>query len=119
MLKTITETSELISERAQEKKEIGFVPTMGNLHKGHISLLEKALSEFQVVYFSIFVNPKQFGPHEDFNRYPRTLETDINLIQECLGRFPNSKIVLYAPKDPKEVFPENSELMISVMNLSN
>lgn len=118
MIEVIKDTATLKSERGQEKSAVGFVPTMGNLHAGHISLLERALTDFPTVYFSIFVNPKQFGPHEDFNRYPRTLENDINLIEKCLKRFPNSKVVVYAPQDPQEVFPEKSEQMVSVMKLS-
>jgi len=117
MVKLITSTTELRTERQSDSK-IGFVPTMGNLHQGHISLLERALSEYQTVYFSIFVNPKQFGPNEDFNRYPRTLENDVKLIEETAGRFPNSKVVVYSPKDPKEVFPENDNQTISVHGLS-
>lgn len=118
MIKVIKTTQELIFERSQQKASIGFVPTMGNLHAGHISLLEKALSEFKTVYFSIFVNPKQFGPHEDFNRYPRTLEDDINLIESSLRKFPNSNVVIYAPKDSAEVFPEKNSHTISVLGLS-
>lgn len=117
MVKLITSTTELRNERKSDDK-IGFVPTMGNLHQGHISLLERALSEYQTVYFSIFVNPKQFGPNEDFNRYPRTLENDVKLIEQSAQRFPNSKIVVYSPKDPKEVFPENDNQTISVHGLS-
>lgn len=117
MVKLITSTSELRGERNSDAK-IGFVPTMGNLHQGHISLLERALSEYQTVYFSIFVNPKQFGPNEDFNRYPRTLENDVKLIAETAERFPNSKVVVYSPKDPQEVFPENDNQTISVCGLS-
>lgn len=117
MVKLITSTTELRDERKTDTK-IGFVPTMGNLHLGHISLLERALSEYQTVYFSIFVNPKQFGPNEDFNRYPRTLENDIKLIEQSAERFPNSKVVVYSPKDPKEVFPENDNQTISVHGLS-
>lgn len=117
MVKLITSTAELREERKQDGK-IGFVPTMGNLHQGHISLLERALSEYKTVYFSIFVNPKQFGPNEDFNRYPRTLDNDVKLIEQSAGRFPNSKVVVYSPKDPKEVFPENDNQTISVHGLS-
>lgn len=117
MVKLIASTSELREERKSDGK-IGFVPTMGNLHQGHISLLERALSEYQTVYFSIFVNPKQFGPNEDFNRYPRTLENDVKLIEKSAERFPNSKVVVYSPKDPKEVFPENDNQTISVQGLS-
>jgi pantoate--beta-alanine ligase len=117
MVKLIQTTEEFKLERAKDT-EVGFVPTMGNLHAGHISLLERALSEFKTVYFSIFVNPKQFGPNEDFNRYPRTLESDLNLIQKSVERFPNSKVVVYSPKDPEEVFPEGESQTISVYGLS-
>ena len=91
-----TEVKAYLNPFLQDKKKIGFVPTMGNLHAGHISLLTRALSEYETVYFSIFVNPKQFGPNEDFNRYPRTLENDINLIEEAAERFSNSKIIVYS-----------------------
>lgn len=97
---------------------MAFVPTMGNLHAGHISLLEKALEEFKTVYFSIFVNPKQFGPNEDFNRYPRTLDSDIALIEKAAGKFHGAKIVVYAPKNPDEVFPQGHNQTISVYGLS-
>lgn len=118
MVKVIKSTSELILERSAGKENIGFVPTMGNLHSGHISLLEKALSEYKTVYFSIFVNPKQFGPNEDFNRYPRTLENDVKMIQETVARFPDSKVIVYAPADPAEVFPAGHNQTISVHGLS-
>lgn len=118
MVTLIQTTEELISQRAKENRPVGFVPTMGNLHAGHISLLTRALSEYETVYFSIFVNPKQFGPNEDFNRYPRTLENDINLIKEAAKSFSNSKIVVYSPKDPAEVFPTGQNQTISVQGLS-
>ena len=117
MVKLIQTTSELMHERNMDTR-VGFVPTMGNLHQGHISLLEKALSEFGTVYFSIFVNPKQFGPHEDFNRYPRTLENDLSLIRHSAERFSNSKVVVYSPLNPLEVFPEAENQTISVQGLS-
>jgi pantoate--beta-alanine ligase len=118
MIKCILKTSELIKERETELLNIGFVPTMGNLHQGHISLLIEALKEFKTVYFSIFVNPKQFGPSEDFNRYPRTLERDIELIQNSLLQFPDSKVIIFAPENPEEVFPKDGQQVISVNGLS-
>lgn len=118
MVTLIRTTQELLEQRATDSFDAGFVPTMGNLHQGHISLLKQALKEFQVVYFSIFVNPKQFGPNEDFALYPRTLENDINLISGVAKDFPNSQVVVYAPKDPKEVFPEGMNHTISVTDIT-
>ena len=111
-------TSALIQERNAEKMTVGFVPTMGNLHAGHISLLREALKHDQVVYFSIFVNPKQFGPSEDFNRYPRTLEDDLKLIRQVNEEFPSAKIVVYAPVSPEEVYPPGYNQKVDVSGLS-
>lgn len=64
------------------KKTVGFIPTMGNLHQGHLSLVREARKLCDVVVVSIFVNPIQFGPNEDFDSYPRTLEQDSQLLAE-------------------------------------
>lgn len=118
MVTLISTTAELEQQRAKITSSVGFVPTMGNLHQGHISLLQEALVHHPTVYLSIFVNPKQFGPHEDFNRYPRTLESDINLIEEALSNYPKAQVFVYAPKDPQEVFPVGMDHTISVQGLS-
>ncbi|MGE3609858.1 MAG: pantoate--beta-alanine ligase [Bacteriovoracaceae bacterium] len=118
MLKVISSTKELLDLRSTQRDPVGFVPTMGNLHAGHLSLLKSALEKFQIVYFSIFVNPKQFGPNEDFNRYPRTLEQDIKLIEKLLLEFKDKTVIVFAPQDPSEVFPQDDQQSITVTGLS-
>lgn len=73
---TIKEMREIIREKKTEQVSIGFVPTMGYLHDGHIALIRRARAENDIVVVSIFVNPLQFGPDEDFDIYPRDLERD-------------------------------------------
>lgn len=79
-------------------QSVGFVPTMGALHAGHISLVEQARRENELVVVSIFVNPTQFGPKEDFGKYPRTLEADIEMLKQA------GATALFAPQTA-EVYP--------------
>ena len=79
---TIQGLSASLSPARAARKIIGFVPTMGNLHQGHLNLVREAKKLCDVVVVSIFVNPIQFGPNEDFDSYPRTLEQDQRLLAE-------------------------------------
>jgi len=96
IVKTIKEVRAL---RQAEKGTVGLVPTMGALHLGHLSLVDRAKKETDVVWASIFVNPAQFAPHEDFTKYPRQLEKDA----EMLGK--QGVSVLFAPDDSRELYP--------------
>ena len=96
-------------------ESIGLVPTMGNLHKGHISLLEKAIEENDVAIVTIYVNPKQFGPNEDFDKYPRTLDDDIAKISAVALLLDKKKeIVVYAPNSDEGIYPEGFSTNISM-----
>lgn len=101
---SVCKTLDELSAKRSQHQRVGFVPTMGNLHAGHISLLTQALNDFEVVYFSIFVNPKQFGPQEDFAKYPRTLENDLALIEQELSRYSGKEVVVFAPQNTDEVY---------------
>jgi pantoate--beta-alanine ligase len=84
-MQVITTISGLRALRGSLKpaETVGFVPTMGYLHAGHMSLVEMARSQNDVVAVSIFVNPAQFGPNEDFTRYPRDVERDLRMLEEA------------------------------------
>jgi len=82
-LHTINETRTWLASAREQNARIALVPTMGNLHDGHLTLVEAALKNHSTVVVSIFVNPLQFGPDEDFDSYPRTLEADCERLQSA------------------------------------
>ncbi|HOL68268.1 MAG TPA: pantoate--beta-alanine ligase, partial [bacterium] len=82
LVKTIQEVREEVKKARGSGKVVGFVPTMGALHQGHLSLVKRARNECSFVVVSIFVNPTQFGPGEDFARYPRQLSADLTLLEK-------------------------------------
>lgn len=100
LVKTIQEVRQLRDALAREGKSVGFVPTMGALHPGHLSLAQRSKSENDKTFVSVFVNPLQFAPHEDFDRYPRQLERDMDLLSNVQADF------VFAP-DRKEMYPDN------------
>jgi len=99
IFKTIPEIKIHLSELANKGCSIGFVPTMGALHEGHISLLKQADQENDKVVCSVFVNPVQFNNNEDLVNYPRTVESDIQILRE------NGCDILFLP-DNEEMYPE-------------
>jgi len=88
-----------VAKARREGLVVGFVPTMGALHRGHLSLVERARGESDIVVMSVFVNPLQFGPTEDFGRYPRPIDADARAAADA------GVDILFTPS-PEEMFPE-------------
>ncbi|EQC52385.1 pantoate--beta-alanine ligase [Bacteriovorax sp. DB6_IX] len=118
MFKQITTLTDLMQWHQDNALEIGLVPTMGNLHAGHISLVKASLAQNPVTIVTIFVNPKQFGPNEDFDSYPRTLEADCELLKEALAEFENKQLIVYSPKSNDEIYPKGFQTAISVGSMT-
>ena len=109
--KTIDSVRKLIANAGENCKKVGFVPTMGALHRGHVSLIEKAVKNSDFVVVSIFVNPTQFGPEEDFEKYPRPLEDDLKICKD------NSVNLVFAPP-VKEIYTEKNFTWVNVEKLT-
>ncbi|MFY0684107.1 MAG: pantoate--beta-alanine ligase [Balneola sp.] len=81
-VESISEIRELVDRLKKDGKRVAFVPTMGALHDGHLSLIKMAHKHADAIVVSIYVNPEQFAPHEDFGTYPRTIEADLKLCEQ-------------------------------------
>jgi len=110
--RTISETRAAIAHARASGKRIGFVPTMGYLHEGHLQLIDIAKQHSDFVVVSIFVNPTQFGPHEDFAAYPRDFERDRKL---CDARGAD---LIFAP-DVLEIYPERPLITFQIEKLAD
>jgi len=111
IITTINEMQELTDALHRQGKFIACVPTMGYLHEGHASLIKEAVRNHDAVITTIFVNPLQFGPKEDFERYPRDPERDMAMIEASGGN------ILFYPSI-EEMYPPNYQTTISVSNIS-
>jgi pantoate--beta-alanine ligase len=110
--RTIAETRAALAHARAQGNRIGFVPTMGYLHEGHLRLIDIARQHSDFVVVSIFVNPTQFGPHEDFASYPRDFERDRKL---CEARGTD---LIFAP-EVSEIYPERSLITFQIEKLAD
>jgi len=111
LIENINEMKRVSKNLKQNGKTVGFVPTMGFLHEGHVSLIKCSKKENDITVVSIFVNPKQFAPHEDLDRYPRDLERDLEICKE------NGVDYVFYPSH-EEMYPENFQTYVVVEELT-
>lgn len=111
VIKKIDELREILKDFKKEGKSIGLVPTMGFLHKGHASLIKKAVSENDIVVVSDFVNPIQFGPNEDLEAYPRDINADSKLCEDLGADF------IFNP-EPSEMY-HDKKAFVDIEGLSD
>lgn len=112
ILRTIHEMKEAVRNMKSQGKSVSFVPTMGYLHEGHLSLVRESLKRSDATVVSIFVNPTQFGPEEDFKDYPRDFKKDAEILERMGVDF------LFAP-EAGEVYPKGYKTYVEVHDLQN
>jgi pantoate--beta-alanine ligase len=106
------ELRQQIKEAKNSQKIIGFIPTMGYLHEGHLSLIREAKKDCNYIVVSIFVNPKQFNSEEDLKKYPRDYGRDLGLLQQ-------EEVDLVFLPEIEEIYPEEPKIYIDIPNLTN
>ena len=111
-MKIVRDIPEMIALRSQSTRPIGLVPTMGALHLGHLSLVERARQENSCTVVSIFVNPTQFGPQEDYLKYPRDIDKDVALLDD------HKVDILFTP-DSTGLYPAGFDTWIDVGQIAN
>jgi pantoate--beta-alanine ligase len=111
-MEIVNTISDMKALRRRVSESVGFVPTMGYLHEGHLSLVRQARNENSTAVVSIFVNPTQFGPAEDLNKYPRDLDRDISLLQHV------ETDILFLPKG-EEIYPKEFDSWVEVLGITD
>lgn len=111
VITTINEMQSIVKQHQREGKTIGFVPTMGALHDGHLTMMKQSVSENDLTVISIFVNPLQFGPNEDFDAYPRQLDDDVAAVKKLQVDY-----VFHPSVD--EMYPEELGIHLKVGHLA-
>lgn len=112
IVRTVAEARTAIADLRRQGRSLGLVPTMGALHNGHLSLVRAAKASCDAVAVTIFVNPTQFGPSEDFSRYPRTFEADCQLLEA------ENVDLLFAP-DAAEMYPPGATTWVAVAEIQD
>lgn len=112
LIRTVAWMKQVAAEARRNDRLLGLVPTMGALHEGHLSLVREAKKQCSPVVVSIFVNPKQFGPSEDFQKYPRTLDTDRAALENLGVDY------LFAPT-PEQIYPPGFRTSVAVEGLGD
>ncbi len=111
-IRTVVQMQSLSKDWKREGKRIGFVPTMGALHEGHLSLVELVRPQCEQLVVSVFVNPTQFAPHEDLERYPRNLESDLSLLVE-------RKVDVVFTPEREDIYTQGHATYVEVDGLSS